>query len=141
MKKHRKRKNKQIKGQGELKMSLYEVNQAMISQLPAYDSSQLNELEDKLNDWAASFLSAGRRYFMLLCNDYHYYTIFNKVEHQFAEFPDLGQAVIEGCLKSCSWTVHSDENCEDHYEIWIKVHDNTYCFLLFPYDEGVINYG
>lgn len=123
------------KAEGNLQMPLYELNKTLIGQLPQYNQSQLNDLQDRINDWEDSQY----KYYMLLCNDYHYYTVLVRTQHNIAHFPDLGQAITG--LLSDGFTIHSDENCTDHFEIWVKKNDATYVFLLFPYDQGVVNYG
>lgn len=124
------------KGKSNIELSLYEVNQNIISQLPAYDQTQINKLEDDINTWEPE----ESQYFMFLCKDISYYTILHRTPHDIAEFPDLGQT-ISHLIKESNWTIHSDENCDDHYEVWVKTDENVYDFLLFPYDTGVVNYG
>ena len=135
-KKYKRGYHRQVKGEGGVSMSLYEINQSIISQLPAYDQEKINQLEDDINTWEPG----DNQYFMLLCKDYNYYTILHWTTHDTAEFPDLGQTVT-GLIRESEWTIHSDENCGDHYEIWVKIDDAAYVFLLFPYDTGVVNYG
>ena len=130
-------KNK-IKGQGEVNMSLYEINQGIIGQLPAYTEEQLKELEEKINDWTSK--SGGLFYFMLLGRDKNYYTIFQNLHDNENEFSKLGQAVVNVLIET-DYTIHSDEILEDHCEIWVKDEEGTYAFMLFPYDEGVVYYG
>lgn len=132
-------KNK-IKGQGEINMSLYEVNQGIIGQLPAYTEEQQNDLEDKINDWWGKFLE-DNTYFMLLGRDKNYYTIFKYDNTQDNNgLINLGCAVM--CvLKEGNYSIHSDEILDDHCEIWVKDEEGTYAFMLFPYDQGVVCYG
>lgn len=131
-----KKKNK-VKGKGEVSMSLYEINQSLISQLPAYNDTQTNELINKINNWATSLSDS---YYMLLCRDINYYTTFHQTEHDQIEFQNLGQAVI-AVLTENNYTIHSDEQSNDHFEIWAKNTSGTYAFILFPYDWGIVNYG
>lgn len=138
MKKKKSSKQKRIKGKGEVSMTLYDINKQLISQLPAYDMQQINEVEDRINDWEDNYSS--NQYFMLLCNDIHYYTILHRSSHENADFPDLGQATIN-LLLECGYTIHADELLTDYCEIWAKNDRDTYAFLLFPYDEGVVTYG
>ena len=137
-KKNYKRRKKGIKAKtsGEVSMSLYDINKNIIGQLPAYDNEKLNQLEDDINDWEPG----ENQYFMFLCKEFNYYTILHRTKHEEADFPDLGQT-ITGLVHESNWTIHSDENCDTHYEIWVKAEDETYDFLLFPYDSGVVKYG
>lgn len=136
MKKHKKK--KKIHCDGSIGMSLYELNQSLISQLPAYTNIQINKLEDRINGWEDNYVI--NQYFMLLCNDIHYYTILHRGAHENADFPDLGQS-ITGLLYESGYKIHSDEILDDHCEIWAKNEKGTYVFMLFPYDQGVVTYG
>lgn len=69
---------------------------------------------------------------MLLCNDIHYYTIFH-LDPEFSDFRNLGEGVVY-LLKEAGYEIPSDEECDDHYEIWAKKDDDCYVFMLFPYD-------
>lgn len=132
-------KNK-IKGQGEINLPLYEVNQTLIGQLPAYTKEQIKELKDKINTWEMQYFQ--KNYFMLLNREINYYTIFafNSKENTTNEFQTLGDAVIDVLLE-IGYTIQSEEMIEDHYEIWGKNEEGTYVFMLFPYDQGVVYYG
>ena len=129
------KKNK-VKGQGEVSMSLYEINKNIISQMPEYDNEKLKELKDKINAWEKQ----SNNYFMLLCNNIHYYTILFRNHSTINDFCNLGHATI-GVLLESNYTIHSEEECGDHFEIWAKKDNEVYDFLLFPYDQGVVNYG
>ena len=132
----KKEKKTKVKGQGEVSLSLYEINQNLISQFPAYDEEKLADLQNRINEWKNEINS----YFMILCNDIHYYTILHRADENISEFPSLGHAAL-GLLLESGYTIHSDEQCDDHFEIWVKQNENTYDFLLFPYDSGVVTYG
>ena len=99
-------KNK-IKGQGEINMSLYEINQSIIGQLPAYTEEQLKELEKKINDWKSK--SGGLFYFMLLCRDKNYYTIFQNLHNDENDFSKLGQAVVNVLSSTATSTLSRPE--------------------------------
>ena len=133
-------KNK-IKGQGNINMSLYEINQSLISQLPAYDEDQIEELEDKIDAWKHNN-HLKNNYYMLLCRDNNYYTVLH-YNNEKSEFNTLGQGVLTLLLEA-DYTIHSDEILDDHCEIWAKnetTGQEAHVFMLFPYDEGVVTYG
>lgn len=130
--------NKKVNGKGEISMSLYEINQNIISQLPEYNNEEINNLQNKINEWEGKYSS--NHYFMLLCNDIHYYTILHSSPALNNDFSSLGQAVVELLLER-DFTIHSNEILEDHCEIWIKTQaEETFVFILFPYDQGVVTY-
>ena len=122
-------------------MSLYEINQSIIGQLPKYNSEQIKDLEKKIDEWNASEENQSKKFFMFLCRDIHYYTVFCLDPEQ-AEFRSLGEGITY-LLQQAGYTVHSEEILDDHCEIWIKNDDNTgaYVSMLFPYDYGVVYYG
>lgn len=127
-----------INGKGEISMSLYQINQNIISQLPAYNNEAIQNLQNKINDFEDKCFN---KYFMLLCNDIHYYTVLSYEALLDNEFHSLGEAVV-GLLLERDYTIHAEEETEDHIEIWIKDNEeNTYVFMLFSYDQGVVAFG
>lgn len=136
----KKHKGLKAKTNSEVSMSLYEINQNIISQLTPYSEEQLSALEDKINDWRINNHSENL-YFMLLCNDCHYYTILNKVAPiGLTDFRDLGEAITQLAEES-GYQIMSDDEREDRFEIWLKNEGGTYDFILFPYDKGVVTFG
>lgn len=114
------------------KMSLYELNQNIINQMPKMTKE---EIKEKLDDCQKKDC----KYFMLLCKEYNYYTIFAK------------QALYTNSLKDVLFEIitelgeiYSIEKTEDEaYEIWIKPieKENPLAFYFFSYDEGVVHFG
>ncbi len=131
-----KNKNKKAKETSNISMSLYDINQSIISQLLAYDDNKINDLQNRINNW----YNINNKYYMLLCNDIHYYTVLCFSNNENKDFSNLGQAATNLLLER-NYTIQSDEQCEDHFEIWAKDESGTYAFILFPYDEGVVTYG
>ena len=132
--------NQKIEGKGEVTMSLYEINQSLISQLPPYDEEKVDDLIERINHWDLD-KNCRVTYYMMLNNDKHYYTIFkyeDKATH--TDFNTLGKGVVV-LLKEMGYTIMSDEIYDDHCEIWVKDDIETVAYLLFPYDQGVVTYG
>ena len=132
-------KNK-INGQGNINMSLYEINKSIIAQLPAYDEAQIKKLQDKINEWKLTYFE--QRFYMLLCRELNYYTLFYFDANKFNDFETLGEAVVQVLLES-GFTIHEEEFSETsgQVEIWAKNDVDTYVFMLFAYDKGVVKYG
>lgn len=99
--------------------------------MPDYTSEQIKELETKI-DKESNDKYINNVYFMLLCNDIRYYTIFHFNPEE-AEFRSLGEGVTF-LLLNAGYTISADEVCEDHVEIWGKKDNEAYAFMLFPYD-------
>ena len=73
---------------------------------------------------------------MLLCNDIHYYTVFNKVP---TITNDRIDDVIIECVTNIGVLQQINENeTHDAIEIWIKNEKGCFMFLLFDYDWGVV---
>lgn len=129
---------KKMRGKGELNMSLYDINKNLMSQLPEYTHEQVKELEEKI-DKLINEKHINNNYFMLLCNDIHYYTVFHFNPEE-ADFRTVGEGVTY-LLYESGYTITADEECDDHFEIWVKKDKEAYAFMLFPYDQGVVNFG
>ena len=59
-------------GQG-LELNLYDLNKSIISQLTPMTKEEISLKEDMLNDYR---YFSENTYYMLLCKDFNYYTIF-----------------------------------------------------------------
>lgn len=129
---------KKVQGKGKINMSLYDINKNLMSQLPDYTSEQIKELENNI-DKKINNEYIDNQYFMLLCNDIHYYTVFH-LDSEKAEFRTAGEGITYLLLEA-GYTIVADEECEDHYEIWGKKDKEAYAFMFFPYDQGVVNFG
>lgn len=118
-------------------MSLYELNQNVVSQMPTLDEYVLDVKETLIK----SFIKETKnKYYMLLNNEWHYYTVF--VVGLLNPPKDSGpvQREITTCLFKMG-EVKSIELTEDNkaVEIWVTGDDNkAHVFYLFPYDNGVI---
>ena len=118
-------------------MSLYDLNKQGYAQLLPYDETQIQDAIAWINEFSDK--NKGK-YYMLLCKEISYYTVFEK---DFLEYDclSLGHGVIE-CLDNVG-TIHGiDDNGEGALEIWVKTSDEeVYCMLLFNYDVGVVKVG
>ena len=119
-----------------LSLSLYEMNKSVITKLPVYTDDQIKQLQATLDAWD----NTNYNYYMLLCNEARYYTVFHRTLSMISSFTTLGEAVIKLLLEA-DYTIHEETEYPDRFEIWVKKDDETYVFILFPYDEGVVNYG
>jgi len=127
-----------MKMSGGLEMSLYEMNKQIIAQLPPYDDRDLLKLRKRINKFTEKLYNS---YYMLLCKDFNYYTIFAHNEADAGEFKTIGHAVV-AIIKEMNAQVYSADNMEDRFEIWLKPEgeEEIYDFLFFPYDEGVVEF-
>lgn len=108
----------------------------VIEQLPSkVTNGQLRESKDILKQLKQE---TGNKYYMLLCNDIHYYTVLNIIDtdEDCIEFYNLVVELLQdnGVIQMINWM---NDN-HDTVECWIKNEKGTFMFLLFPYDWGVI---
>lgn len=118
-----------IKVNGGMNFSLYEMNKQVISQLP--------EIEDiAVLTPIRKYKNKDGKYFMLLCRDLNYYTLF---VIDLESDVRIEQEVLE-CLKELG-TIKSVEEFEDKnlVEIWVQPENSDPVVMyFFNYDRGVI---
>lgn len=114
-------------------MNLYELNKAAYASFKPLDIFTLNARKEEFE----KFLAKGK-YYMLLCNELKYYTVFVKQKennfHQIAtEFISIVMELGEVLDIEYSKTMTA-------YEVWIrdKVTKEINMYALFNYDGGVI---
>lgn len=129
-----------IKGDG-LNMTLYELNKSIISQLPVKTTYAEQKLSRDVID--NFFKKHGRKYYMLLCKDISYYTIFQySSDDKMTDFDTLGYAVLD-CLLDVGKLVCADL-LEDGsaVEIWVRTpEDENLCMYLFDCEKLIVTFG
>ena len=123
----------ETKASGNLQMNLYDLNKQIISQMPALDE---DGIDLALMTVAAYIKNTENKYYMLLCKDVNYYTLFNistTITEPYACEEVLACACDWGVLKSV------EVNDNDAVEIWVQDEQGEAMVMyLFPYDMGVI---
>lgn len=121
-------------------MTLYEFNKtAMATQEPMTEGKVKEALEGIL---APYIKETGGKYYMLLNNENHYYTLWDMVSRKLdPQFSERAAADIIDVILStvgCLYSVARDEN--GAIEIWVKNYSDNelYVYYFFNYDEGVI---
>lgn len=118
-------------------IDLYTMNQNIINQLPVYTDEDMDRAEDTIHDWIYNGHRAN--YYMLLCKELSYYTLFHSVDNCLIE-----EDFIRELWDVCSYLgpIHDisiDDN--DAIAIWAEWEDTgVHCFYLFPYDKGVVEF-
>lgn len=121
---------------GELDLSVYQINQQVIPQLPNLDADQIQNGINIINQFTEP-----SSYYMLLCRDINYYTILI-TGHESSE-ETVGEAVID-CFTYMNAELKAIDLTDDGsaVEIWFVVPEEeelpAMCAYLFKYDEGVI---
>lgn len=117
-------------------LTQYDLNKMVVSELPSkITNGQLKESKQILKELKEEYKN---KYYMLLCNDIHYYTVLNIIDtdKDCIEFYNLVIELLQdhGVIQMIDW-MNIDH---DAVECWIKNEKGTFMFLLFPYDWGVI---
>ena len=115
-------------------MNIYEMNKQIIGQLEILDDVAMKEKSEFVRNFIGKW---NHQYYMLLCRELNYYTLFHidlKNADETVEDVLFECAGVIGDIKSIEAT--SDE-CA--IEIWVTNRDNeTYAMYFFPYDNGVV---
>jgi hypothetical protein len=127
----------ETKANGDITMSLYEMNRQLINQLPDYNEEAWGGAEEILKEYLEKHPNS---YYMMYGRELNYFTVFHKENG--AEFTNLFGAV-KACLDSVGGVRSFDFDGEAAIEIWVKpeVASTVTCLYLFPYDDGVVTFG
>lgn len=118
---------------GSNEMDLYAMNKILISQIPDYTPSQIEDSKKIIR----KFIDENdNNVYMLLCNELRYYTVF--ILDKDSSDEKIEDVVIE-CL-SCMGAIKSIEVNEETeaIELWFNYEDEPHAAFLFGYDEGVV---
>lgn len=116
-------------------LNLYELNQQIYANKPPLTSEQKQECAKDIKQW---FTEQHTQTFALVGYDFHYFTVFlESIDENNADF---SSNVME-CLDSIG-AIKDYEIKPDGIEFWIcpKEKEETYIFILFNYEQGVVYY-
>lgn len=116
----------------EPQMNLYDMNKQFVAQMKEMSDEVRDEKLEEIQKWIEE---TKNDFYMLLCNELKYYTIFGIHDEAPSNFPDM---MIE-CVKNIG-KLKAIDRTEDEfaYEMWIEVEDEPHVFYFFPYDQGVV---
>lgn len=125
---------KMVKPEGNFQMQAYDINKQIVGQLEILDEIALASKAKEIRDFA---YSSNYKFFMLLCRDLNYYTVF---------YLDAKQAdeTIEDVVIECAQDVgeiKAIDFVENNVaiEFWVTNEDNeSFVMYFFPYDNGVV---
>ena len=116
-------------------VSLYQLNQDIMSNQPALSGDGVRKGQLEFFDWISK-LPDNPKFYMLLCSELNYYTVFHindkaTKEDFWNELYDIAKEL--GTLKA----MEIDSGCFSIWADWPQ--DNiSHLFYLFPYDRGVV---
>ena len=120
---------------GNIQMTAYDLNKQLILSLGPIKDKELNKFR---SDFAGYIREIEDKFFMLLCKEQSYYTIFNYTSrNESYYFADVLLEVIEAVGSFYNYSI-DDEN--GGVELWIKPEDKeeVFVYYFFPYDAGVV---
>lgn len=121
-------------------MSLYDINKMAINQMQPIKREDMKTLiYNPIEDFSKNNISVS--YFMLLCKELSYYTVFHKQKN--STYISLAEGVMD-CLSDLGDCYDLEYNKQNNnIEIWIKTYTNSepVVLYLFPYDSGVCTFG
>jgi len=117
-------------------VSLYELNQQLIAQMPEYDDKKWTDAKLIIADW---YNNHKDNYYMLLCHECNYYTLFDMTREN-AIGADLAYE-IQDTIRYVGSVHDISVDTNDMIAVWAKWRDtdNIHCFYLFPYSQGVVH--
>lgn len=127
--------------------TLYDMNKVLVSQLSTLSTTKVRE---KLSEISKYIMSTKNNYYMLVCRDLGYYSLFHIPEPENYKFSDNLAKEFKACIKEDLLADFISIEKQDNgvYEVWVRmVYDLDgndlddpafYAFYLFPYDMGLI---
>lgn len=120
---------------GNIQMTAYDLNKQLILSLGPIKDEELNKFR---SDFAGYIREIEDKFFMLLCKEQSYYTIFNYTSRNDSYyFADVLLEVIEAVGSFYNYSIDEENG---GVELWIKPEDKeeVFVYYFFPYDAGVV---
>lgn len=124
-----------------MSMTLYDFNKQLYSQATPLTADTLRPIMTNIGDWFSKYNNVEgdcKRYFMLLNNDIHWFTVFNFVKRYY----NKALEELYGIFANLGDIVGIEYNHEsDYWEIWIRLAQSgdTVMFILFESSDFVID--
>ena len=123
----------EMKVAGNIQMNIYDLNKQLVSQCPLLDKEQMYDAKDTINDYGKN---TNNKYYMLLCKDISYYTLFN-IDFEIPALEDFGSVVLD-CATDIG-AIKAVDRTEGAIEIWVHPEEGEpLAMYLFAYDMGVV---
>ena len=114
--------------------TVYDINKNIMSKMEKLSNPALMNKLKKVEQ----YFNENKVYFMLLCADRRDYTLFRLVEDN---APAEAASILKECLMNRGEVLEIEKVEETNaFEIWLRIDDEPFCYYLFPYDEGVVEF-
>lgn len=115
-------------------LSLYEVNKQVIAQMPTLSGADLEAARLTLSHYVNG-LDHSDDYYMLLCYDLRYFTMFAR-DQKYEE--NIVDAIMD-CLSYVGEVKSVEESADGQaIEIWVTKDEEAYVMYFFDYGRGVV---
>lgn len=112
-----------------LTMNAYEMNKQIVGQLEILDKETIAEKKQKIFEFCEE---TNNTYYMLLCREQNYYTVFHRNINGIEFIADV---LIE-CAEFIG-DIKAIDFIDGAIEIWVDNGEEAHVMYFFPYDEGV----
>lgn len=120
---------------GNIQMTSYDLNKQLILSLGPIKDDELDKFKNDFNDYLNNIKD---KYFMLLCKELSYYTVFSAFyAYNLDNFTETLLEIIESIGEFYNYNIDEENG---GIEIWIKPEDKeeVFVYYFFPYDAGVV---
>lgn len=114
-------------------MNMYDINKQIISQLPVLSDEAI---EEKLLEIRKFVDETKNKFYMLLCRDINYFTLF-MLDLKLAD--ETIESVLLECVDNLG-NIKAIDQVDGAIEIWVEnefFENGPYAMYFFPYDGGV----
>lgn len=119
-------------------ISLYDCNRAVMNNMPDLTEKEIKSKTELIGNWFEKYPD---RYFMLLCHELNYYTVFHQVTTTFGSFTKMTEELLDLLINHIGHIKTIEIDTNGMIAIWgwqREENENPHCFYLFPYGAGVI---
>lgn len=119
-------------------MSLYDCNRSVVATMGDMTSDEIFSKQAKIEEW---FEANSDKYYMFLCNELHYFTVFHQYHTTFGTYSEMTKRFMNLLIKDICNIKAIDIDTNGALAVWgwqKEENELPHCFYLFPYSQGVI---
>lgn len=126
--------------EGLAQMTLYDINKNVVNGLPALSGDGVAKAALEFFDWISE--SNRDTYYMLLCKEMSYYTVFHDIYDGMkgARAEDIWKE-LNSILSEIGTVKIMEVDTNGAWSIWLdwQNENDCHCFYFFPYGRGIVN--